>query len=120
VDLWGENVGVVPAFENWSGSSIGNIPIGQGLTVTPLQLAAGYSALANGGLQVTPYVTQVLPPEVPTPGDKRGTSTIVRGMLQSVVDEGTGHLASIPVYRGGKTGTAQKVDPIPDSTATNT
>ena len=113
VDLWGENVGVVPAFENWSGSSIGNIPIGQGLTVTPLQLAAAYSALANGGLQVTPYVTQSAAPG--GPGRRvisEGTSTIVRGMLQSVVDEGTGHLASIPGYTvAGKTGTAQKVDP---------
>jgi cell division protein FtsI/penicillin-binding protein 2 len=113
VDLWGEDVGVVPPFEDWSGSSIGNIPIGQGLTVTPLQLAAGYSALANGGLQVTPYVARDAAPQEPGPRMiSEETSTIVRGMLQSVVDEGTGHLASIPGYTvAGKTGTAQKVDP---------
>ncbi len=113
VDLWGEDIGVVPPFEEWSGSSIGNIPIGQGLTVTPLQLAAGYSALANGGLQVTPYVARDAAPQ--GPGRRvisEETSTIVRGMLQSVVDEGTGHLALIPGYTvAGKTGTAQKVDP---------
>ncbi len=113
VDLWGEDVGVVPPFEDWSGSSIGNIPIGQGLTVTPLQLAAGYSALANGGLQVTPYVARDAAPQ--EPGRRmisEETSSIVRGMLQRVVDEGTGHLASIPGYTvAGKTGTAQKVDP---------
>ncbi len=113
VDLWGEDVGKVPPFEEWSGSSIGNIPIGQGLTVTPLQLAAGYAALANGGLEVTPYVAQEAAPD--GPGRRvisPGTSSIVRGMLQSVVDEGSGHLARIPGYTvAGKTGTAQKVDP---------
>src|SRR5919199_2115823 len=113
VDLWGENAGIVPSFEEWSGSSIGNIPIGQGLTVTPLQLAAGYAALANGGLKVTPYVNKAAAPG--GPGSRvisEETSSIVRGMLQSVVDEGTGHLAQIPGYTvAGKTGTAQKVDP---------
>ncbi len=54
VDLWGEDPGIVPAYEDWSGVSIGNIPIGQGLTVTPLQLVSGYAALVNGGRRVTP------------------------------------------------------------------
>ena len=113
VDLWSEDVGVVPPFEEWSGSSIGNIPVGQGLTVTPMQLAAGYAALANGGLKVTPYVNKAAAPAEPGPRViSEETSSIVRGMLQSVVDEGTGHLAQIPGYTvAGKTGTAQKVDP---------
>ena len=113
VDLWGENVGIVPPFESWSGSSIGNIPIGQGLTVTPLQLTTAYASLANGGLKVTPHVSQASAPDVP--GDRvisEKTSSIVRGMLQNVVDDGSGHLAQIPGYTvAGKTGTAQKVDP---------
>ena len=113
VDLWGENVGIVPPFEQWSGSSIGNIPIGQGINVTPLQLASGYASLANGGLRVTPHVAQDAAPG--EPGRRvisEKTSSIVRGMLQSVVDEGSGHLAQIPGYTvAGKTGTAQKVDP---------
>ena len=113
VDLWGEDVGRVLPFEEWSGSSIGNIPIGQGITVTPMQLAAGYAALANGGVKVAPYLAQTSAPH--EPGHQvisRETSSIVRGMLQSVVDEGTGHLAQIPGYTvAGKTGTAQKVDP---------
>ena len=115
VDLWGEDVGTVPPYEEWSGSSIGNIPIGQGLTVTPLQLAAGYAALANGGLAVTPYVAEGSAPE--GPGRRvisEDTSSIVRGMLQRVVEgeEGTGGLAKIPGYSvAGKTGTAEKVDP---------
>src|ERR687893_1496776 len=58
VDLWGEDPGSVPAYEDWSGSSIGNIPMGQGLTVTPLQLASGYAAIANGGWRVTPHVSE--------------------------------------------------------------
>ncbi|MDP9454358.1 MAG: penicillin-binding protein 2 [Actinomycetota bacterium] len=115
VDLWGEDAGLVPPYEEWSGASIGNIPIGQGLTVTPLQLAAGYASLANGGLAVTPHVTQGAAPEAP--GRRvisENTSTIVRGMLQRVVEgeEGTGGLAKIPGYSvAGKTGTAEKVDP---------
>jgi cell division protein FtsI/penicillin-binding protein 2 len=113
VDVWGEDAGIVPPFEKWSGSSIGNVPIGQGITVTPLQLAAGYAALANGGLKVTPYINEAAAPE--EPGSRvisKETSSIVRKMLQGVVDEGTGHLAQIPGYTvAGKTGTAQKVDP---------
>jgi cell division protein FtsI/penicillin-binding protein 2 len=113
VDLWGEDPGRVPPFEEWSGSSIGNIPVGQGLSATPLQLAASYVSLANGGFKVTPHVAEHAGPD--EPGRRvisKETSSIVRGMLQSVVDEGTGHLAQIPGYTvAGKTGTAQKVDP---------
>ena len=113
VDLPGESPGVVPPLKDWSGSSIGNLPIGQGETVTPLQLAAGYSAIANGGYKVKPHVLQ---------GDSSGqrgrrvitskTSSIVRRMLESVVEKGTGVRAQIPGYTvAGKTGTSQKVDP---------
>ncbi|MGB3633230.1 MAG: penicillin-binding protein 2 [Rubrobacteraceae bacterium] len=113
VDLWGEDPGVVPAYEDWSGSSIGNIPIGQGLTVTPLQLVAGYAALVNGGTRIEPHIGQSS--TAPEPGKRvisRETSDIVRGMLQNVVENGSGHLAQIPGYTvGGKTGTSQKVDP---------
>ena len=113
VDLWGEDPGRVPSYNEWSGSSIGSIPVGHGLTVTPIQLAANYATLANGGLKVTPYVAKTAAPG--EPGRQvisKRTSSIVRRMLQSVVDEGTGHLARIPGYTvAGKTGTAQKVDP---------
>ena len=112
IDLWGEDPGLVPAYEDWSGSSIGNIPIGQGITVTPLQLVTGYAALINGGTRVSPHILQQ--DKQPEPGPRvisRGTSDIVRGMLQNVVDNGSGHLAQIPGYTvGGKTGTSQKVD----------
>ncbi len=113
VDLWGEDPGLVPAYEDWSGSSIGNIPIGQGLTVTPLQLVAGYAALANGGQRVEPHVVER--EEAASPGPRvisEETSDIVGMMLQGVVEDGSGHLAQIPGYTvAGKTGTTQKVDP---------
>ncbi len=111
-ELYGEDPGYLPSTGDWSGVSIGNIPIGQGLTVTPLGLTTSFTALVNGGQRVTPYVTE---------GEKTGreerviserTSDIVRGMLQTTVDDGTGRLAEIPGYTvGGKTGTSQKVDP---------
>ena len=113
IDLWGEDPGLVPDYKDWSGSSIGNIPVGQGITSTPLQLVTGYASLINGGTKITPHVTQQK--ENPKPGERvisQQTSDIVRGMLQNVVDEGSGHLAQIPGYTvGGKTGTSQKVDP---------
>ena len=114
IDLWGEDPGLVPAYADWSGSSIGNIPVGQGITSTPLQLVTGYASLINGGTKVTPHVIQQ--DKQPKPGPRvisRKTSDIVRGMLQNVVDKGSGHLAQIPGYTvGGKTGTSQKVDPV--------
>jgi cell division protein FtsI (penicillin-binding protein 3) len=113
VDLWGEDHGVVPSYEDWSGSSIGNIPIGQGLTVTPLQLASGYAAIANGGRRITPHIRELESPTAPGPRViSEKTSAIVRGMLQGVVDDGSGHFAQIPGYTvAGKTGTSQTVDP---------
>jgi cell division protein FtsI (penicillin-binding protein 3) len=113
VDLWGEDPGIVPAYKDWSGVSIGNIPFGQGFTVSPIQLTSAYATLINGGYEVEPHVAE---------GDARAergprvisgeTSAIVRGMLQGVVDDGSGHFAQISGYTvGGKTGTSQKVDP---------
>lgn len=111
-DLGGEDPGDLPATADWSGVSIGNIPIGQGLTVTPLQLAGSFSTLVNGGQSITPHVIE---PEHPVAGERvisERTSDIVSTMLQATVEDGTGHLADIPGYTvGGKTGTSQKVDP---------
>jgi cell division protein FtsI (penicillin-binding protein 3) len=113
VDLWGEDLGIVPAYKDWSGISIGNIPFGQGFTVTPLQLISGYATLINGGYRVTPHVakTDALAKRGPHVISRK-TSAIVRGMLRGVVDDGSGHFAQISGYTvGGKTGTSQKVDP---------
>ena len=56
IGLPGEAGGIVPKPRQYSGSSLGNLPIGQGLAVTPLQMAAGYSAIANGGVMHRPHV----------------------------------------------------------------
>ena len=56
VPLPGESSGIVPKLADYSGSSMGNLPIGQGLAVTPLQMAAGYSAIANGGMLLKPRI----------------------------------------------------------------
>jgi cell division protein FtsI (penicillin-binding protein 3) len=113
VDLWGEDLGLVPAYKDWSGISIGNIPFGQGFTVTPLQLVSGYATLVNGGRRVTPRVAEQETSQGQGPRViSKKTSAIVRGMLQGVVDDGSGHFAQISGYTvAGKTGTSQIVDP---------
>jgi cell division protein FtsI (penicillin-binding protein 3) len=113
VDLWGEDKGIVPAYKDWSGISIGNIPFGQGFTVSPVQLTSAYATLINGGYRVEPHVAEDDAPAERGPRVISGkTSAIVRGMLQGVVDDGSGHFAQISGYTvGGKTGTSQKVDP---------
>jgi cell division protein FtsI (penicillin-binding protein 3) len=113
VDLWGEDFGLVPAYKDWSEISIGNIPFGQGFTVTPLQLVSGYATLVNGGRRVTPHVAEQKTSSGRGPRViSKKTSAIVRGMLQGVVDDGSGHFAQISGYTvAGKTGTSQIVDP---------
>ena len=116
-DYPGEVSGSLPKFEDWSGVSILNIPIGQGVSVTLAQIAEAYGAIANKGRMVPPHVVKKI-------GDKvlshpRGQQIIspataeqVNIMLQKVVsDDGTGKEAKIEGYTvGGKTGTANKID----------
>jgi cell division protein FtsI (penicillin-binding protein 3) len=115
IDYLGESRGILPSY--WSGSSIGNVPIGQGIAVTPIQMAAAYAAVANGGLWTRPHlVDHVAGKPRPRPERVRVLSSTVaaqlRAMLMNVVKEGTGTLAAIPGYKvAGKTGTAQKPDP---------
>ena len=49
LDYPGEERGIVPELKDYSGSTMGNLPIGQGLAVTPMQIATAYAAIANGG-----------------------------------------------------------------------
>lgn len=91
---------------------------GQGITTTPIQLVAGYAALANGGKLMRPYIVDEIihpdgsrektkPQVIGTPVDPR-TSRLISGMLVSVVENGHGKKASVPGYWvAGKTGTAQ-------------
>lgn len=127
VGLPGESAGSVPPRESWSGSTFGNLPIGQGLSMTVLQMAGMYQAVANDGVRIPPRIvsgvigpdgtrTPESPPE-PVRVTSPETAAQLRTMLTAVTQQargqsGTGIEAAVPGYRvGGKTGTAQQVDP---------
>ena len=116
IDFPGESQGIVLPPDKWSGSTIGNVPIGQGIAVTPMQMASAYAAIANGGTWVRPHLVERVGDGLPRPAVTRRIVTpwIAReltSMLQNVVLDGTGTLAQIPGYHvAGKTGTAAKPD----------
>jgi cell division protein FtsI (penicillin-binding protein 3) len=118
IALPGEERGIVLPLDKYSGSSIGNLPIGQGEAVTSVQLAAAYAAIANGGILRTPQIIKSVDGKpVPAPKGKRivsrSTAAELRKMLEGVVRVGgTGSEAAIDGYTlAGKTGTANKIDP---------
>ncbi len=118
VDLPGEEPGQTLPDDKWYGTAILNEPIGEGIAVTPLQMAALYGSIANGGTWVQPHVTAGIGGK-PTTGWKtrqlvsRHVAAELRTMLTKVVDlpNGTGVKARIPGYSvAGKTGTTPKYD----------
>jgi cell division protein FtsI/penicillin-binding protein 2 len=124
IDLPGEVTGWIPMPERWSSTSIGAIPIGQEVAVTPLQMLRAYSAIANGGSLVSPHVvSEIISPrgEVVASFKNKDTNRIIsaktaetfKDILKSVVEEGgTGTSASVDGNAvAGKTGTAQIIDP---------
>jgi cell division protein FtsI (penicillin-binding protein 3) len=117
IDYPGESPGIVVPEGRWSGSTIGNVPIGQGIAVTPMQMASAYAAIANRGIWVRPHLVDHVGdgPSVFEPRRRvvsRRVSKQVLAMLKNVVLDGTGTLAAVPGYQvAGKTGTASKVDP---------
>jgi cell division protein FtsI (penicillin-binding protein 3) len=118
VELPGEETGVALPLSEYSGSSMGNLPIGQGELVTPMQMVSAYSAIANGGILHRPHIIGAVDgrPQ-PQPAGRRvisaKTSAEIRTMLKGVLAPGgTASEVSIPGYElAGKTGTASKVDP---------
>jgi len=109
VDLPGEQRGIVLDVDHYSGSSLGNMSIGQGLSVTPIQMAAGFTAIANGGIKREPYIVA----GDRKPGKRvlsRRTASQVSKMLEGVLAAGgTAQEASVEGYTlAGKTGTAEK------------
>jgi cell division protein FtsI (penicillin-binding protein 3) len=113
VDLPGEQQGIVRHWWQYSGSSMANLPFGQGESVTPVQMLAAYAAIANGGILRPPRIVQSIGGKpVPAPKGKRILSPHVaaelRTMLRGVfADGGTASGAAIPGYdMAGKTGTA--------------
>ena len=117
IELPGEESGQVLKLDKYSGSSMGNLPIGQGESVTPMQLAAAYSAIANGGVLLRPRIISKSGGE-PTakPSGRRvlsgRTAARIRKMLEGVLAaNGTASQAAIDGYTlAGKTGTANKIE----------
>jgi cell division protein FtsI (penicillin-binding protein 3) len=114
IDFPGEEQGIVPTLSEFSGSTIGNLPIGQGLSVTPIQMAAAYSAIANGGILRPPRLI-LDEGDTPTPEPdghrviSKQTAAQLRQMLEGVLAPGgTASEVSVPGYTlAGKTGTAE-------------
>lgn len=114
-----EAAGITLPLDQWTGSSMGSIPLGQGIAVTPLQMLEAYNVIANDGVYVSPRMVAA---HVDEHGDEHRTGPAdrhrvisartarqVRGMLVNVVKNGTGKNAAIPGYTvAGKTGTARK------------
>jgi cell division protein FtsI/penicillin-binding protein 2 len=117
VDLPGEERGQVLPLAKYSGSSMGNLPIGQGISVTPMQMAAEYAAIANGGILRPPRMVEAVGGvSTPSPPGRRIMSARTAGELRQMLEGvfapgGTASEVSIPGYElAGKTGTANKVD----------
>ncbi|MEA2370549.1 MAG: hypothetical protein QOH12_943 [Solirubrobacteraceae bacterium] len=116
VDLPGEQYGIVPQPAQYSGVSMANLPIGQGESVTPLQLTSAYAAIANGGILRAPHIVAAIDGKpTPTPAGRRvfdpRVASELRDMLRGVLAPGgTASQVTIPGYQlAGKTGTAQEV-----------
>jgi cell division protein FtsI (penicillin-binding protein 3) len=119
IDFPGESAGLLLPVNKWTGTSIGTVPIGQGLAVTSMQMLSVYSTIANGGVHLP---LRLVRGTIDANGKEHqastgqsyrvvsaGTAGLVTKMLESVVAKGTGLKAQIKGYTvAGKTGTAQK------------
>ncbi len=114
IDFAGESAGAVLPRNLWSGSTIGTVPIGQGIAVTPIQMASVYAAIGNRGVMRTPHLVDKVDGVRVRHGKgrrvvSRTVAAQVMTMLRGVVDAGTGTSAAVPGYTvAGKTGTANK------------
>ncbi|MCB0934320.1 MAG: penicillin-binding protein 2 [Mycobacterium sp.] len=129
VGLPGESAGIVPPIDQWSGSTFSNLPIGQGLSMTLLQMTGMYQAIANDGVRIPPRIVKAtIAPDgtrteeerpagiqVVNEGTARTLRTIFRAVVQrdpTGVQQGTGPAAGVDGYQiAGKTGTAQQINP---------
>ncbi|HET7666466.1 MAG TPA: penicillin-binding protein 2 [Mycobacterium sp.] len=129
VGLPGESAGLVPPIDQWSGSSFANLPIGQGLSMTLLQMTGMYQAIANDGVRIPPRIIKTTiaadgtRKDQPRPEGVRvvspQTAQTVRHMLRATlqrdptgVQQGTGSAGAVDGYQiSGKTGTAQQINP---------
>ena len=121
VDLPGEANSIFHKQEKVGPVELATMSFGQSFQITPLQLMRAASAVVNGGNLVTPHfgvyttdennnVTEVLKYETKTGAVSTATSETMKGLLEAVVAEGTGHRAYIAGYSiGGKTATSEKL-----------
>ncbi|MGA2151777.1 MAG: penicillin-binding protein [Geobacteraceae bacterium] len=125
IDLPGEAYGYLRNGSQWFGVDLATISFGQGVSATALQLVMAVSAVANGGMLMKPYVVEKISDENGvemeqiSPQERRRvispeTARVMARMMEGVATEGgTGMNAAVEGYRvAGKTGTAQKVDPV--------
>ncbi len=124
VGLPGESRGRVWSPERWSGLSLATISIGQEVSVTALQIVAAFSAVANGGLLMQPRIVRALQDGAGREAERfepravrrvisQRTARTLTEIMTRVVSDGTGRNAAIPGYDvAGKTGTAQKMNPL--------
>jgi len=121
IDLKGEENGILRPVSAWTKSDMTTIPMGQGISCTPIQLACAVSVIANGGILMKPYVVKSIidknnnvikeaqPDEVRRVISEE-TALRMKDVLRGVVERGTGRRAKLAEYTAcGKTGTAQKV-----------
>jgi len=125
VDLPGESRGLLRRLEHWGAFSIASVSMGQEVGVTPLQMITAVSAVANGGLLYKPHVVQEMrrgDQDLPLEGPsvfteprrviRPETAATLRRLMEGVILHGTGKIARLDGWTaGGKTGTAQKIDP---------
>ncbi|MGB8407588.1 MAG: penicillin-binding protein 2 [Mycobacterium sp.] len=127
--LPGESVGLVPPIDQWSGSSFANLPIGQGLSMTLLQMTGMYQTIANDGVRMPPRIIKSIITADGTHNDtprpdgvqvvSADTARTVRNMFRAITQrdprgtqQGTGWPAAVDGYQiSGKTGTAQQINP---------
>jgi cell division protein FtsI (penicillin-binding protein 3) len=118
IDFPGESSGSVLPLDQWSETTIGNVPIGQGISVTPIQMASVYAAVANDGVWIQPHLVSRVGGRAPETWKRRRlmSPTVdreIKQMLTGVISDAgaTGTEAAIPGYTvAGKTGTAQVAD----------
>jgi cell division protein FtsI (penicillin-binding protein 3) len=116
IDFPGEVPGMALSLDDWSGSTIGTVPLGQGIAVTPMQMVSAYAAIGNGGVMPEPHLVDKIGGRKMGHGRDRRvvsehTANRMMGMFRDVVLDGTGTEAAIPGYTvAGKTGTALKAE----------
>ncbi len=127
IQLPADSAGIVPPQSQWSSTTFANLPIGQGLSMTLLQMADMYQGIANGGVRIPPSivasttadgastpVTQGKPVRELSTKSANTLLDMLRGTIQGgdIMHDGTAPSAAITGYQvAGKTGTAQQVDP---------